>query len=205
MSNHNIYETFRDAIVATVYNTVVKVRDVSTSYNWSLGKVITACAEVCKVPVKDTPDDFKRIVKFEFDKLKNLVAMNNSYELERSKGDFILKDGQIKGRLTNIYTRFIALEEQLTEATQIYSRIFEKFKDKDLSMEKRSTLRKKMNRYLVVIDHTRAEIERQKKLQAEATEAGKSNFFDEPSKEEQEQIKADFKEVVKTIVEETKA
>ena len=39
--------------------------------------------------------------------------------------------------------------------------------DDSLSAEKRSALRKKSNRYLVVADHCRAEIERQRVLQEE--------------------------------------
>ncbi len=166
MSEHNIYETFREAIKATVYNTVCKVRDTSVSFSWQLGKVISACAEVCKLPLKDTPDDFKRIVKFEFQKLKESV-IDNGYELDRSKEDFILKDGDMKARLTNIYSRFVAIETQIIEARKAFDRIHVKIADESLSMEKRSTLRKKANRYLIIIDHKTAELERQKVLQAE--------------------------------------
>src|SRR5438046_1907363 len=104
--SENIYEPFRDSIRAVCYNTVVKVRDTSTSFTWSLGKVISACAEACQLSIKDTPDDFKRIVKFEFNKLKEQVATNDSWTLDRSRRDFVLREGEIKGRLANIYYQY---------------------------------------------------------------------------------------------------
>ncbi len=167
-STGNIYETFRDAIKATVYATVVKVRDTSISFNWSLGRVISACAETCKLSITETPADFKRIVKFEFDKLKQQTAENSSYELIRSREDFIMNDGQMKGRLTNIHTKFIDLNTQLIEAKKMYSRLGIKMTDENLSAEKRSTIRKRMNKIVVVIDHVTCEIARQEKLIADS-------------------------------------
>lgn len=164
----NPYETFRDAIKATVHATVVKVRDTSVSFNWSVGKVISACADACKIPVTNTPDDFKRIVKFEFEKLRDIVAKNDSYELTRSRQDYVLADGQMKGRLTNIHLKLIPLQEQLQEASKMYSRLGNKMTDESLSAEKRATIRKRMQKVLVVIDHTRAEIQRQEELIAAA-------------------------------------
>lgn len=191
---NNKYEPFRDDIRATVYATVVKTRDTSTSYVWSLGKVISACAERCEQPLTNTPEDFKRIVKFEFDKLKTEVAINDSYELDRSKADYILRDGQIKGRLTNVYSRYVTLEKQLDEARAIFSRLGEKLDNPELSAEKRSALRKKHKQYLVVIDHCKAEIERQRILVEETKK----------EQEENEQVKADFKAIVKDIVSQAK-
>ena len=167
-STGNIYETFRDAIKATVYATVVKVRDTSVSFNWSLGRVISACAEACKLSITETPADFKRIVKFEFDKLKQQTAENSSYELIRSREDFIMNDGQMKGRLTNIHTKFIDLNTQLIEAKKMYSRLGVKMTDENLSAEKRSAIRKRMNKIIVVIDHVTCEIARQEKLIADS-------------------------------------
>ncbi|HEX9232445.1 MAG TPA: hypothetical protein VF849_00060 [Blattabacteriaceae bacterium] len=170
----NIYETFRDAIKATVYATVVKVRNTSTSFNWSVGKVISACAEACNLPITNTPADFKRIVKFEFDKLKHNIAQNSSYELKRSREDFILSDGTMLGRLTNVHTKFIELETQLLEASKMYSRLGVKMTDETLSSEKRSAIRKRMNKLVVVQDHVRAEIARQAVLVAEANQTATS-------------------------------
>lgn len=166
-AKHNPYETFREVVKATVMATVVRVRDTSISFNWSLGKVITACAEACKLPVQ-VPDDFKKIVKFEFGKMRDVVANDPDYELARSRQDYILNNGQMKARLTNVSLKIIALEEQLNEARKAYSRLGVKSTDESLSAEKRSSIRKKLNNYVVVMDHVSAEIERQKKLQAEA-------------------------------------
>lgn len=170
-SSGNIYEPFRDAIKATVYATVVKVRDTSKSFNWSVGKVITACAEACNIPVVNTPQDFKRIVKFEFNKLKDEVATNDSYELKRSREDFILNDGTMMGRLTNVHHKFISLDIQLDEARKMYSRLGTKLTDENLSAEKRKAIAKRMQKLVVVMDHVTCEIARQTKLQAEANSA----------------------------------
>jgi hypothetical protein len=165
----NPYEVFRDTIVATVYATVVKVRDTSTSFNWSLGKVISACAEACKLPLQDTPEEFKRIVKFEFDKLRDFTARNDSFELVRSRKDFVLNDGQMKARIVNTSLAIVKLEIQLQEARDVFSRLGFKLTDASLSVDKRSAIRKKLQKYIVVIDHVSAEIERQSRLQVEAS------------------------------------
>jgi hypothetical protein len=164
----NPYEVFRDAITATVLATIMRVRDVSVSYNWSIGRVITACAEACKIPTINTPEDFKRIVKFEVEKLRSAVATNDSWELTRSREDFVMNDGLMKGRLTNVHLKLIPLESQLVEARRLYSRLGNKLSDETLSAEKRTGIRKRMQKVQAVIDHTSAEIERQKALQAEA-------------------------------------
>lgn len=164
----NPYEVFRDAITATVLATIMQVRDVSVSYNWSIGRVITACAEACKIPTINTPEDFKRIVKFEVEKLRSAVATNDSWELTRSREDFVMNDGLMKGRLTNVHLKLIPLESQLVEARRLYSRLGNKLSDETLSAEKRTGIRKRMQKVQAVIDHTSAEIERQKALQAEA-------------------------------------
>src|SRR5207237_495465 len=141
------------------------------TYNWSLGKVIAACAEAAKLPVANTPEDFKRIVKFEFAKLRDEIATTPDYDLIRSKQDFVLSNGQMKARLTNISLKIISLEKQLDEARKAYSRIGFKLTDDSLSVEKRKTVSKKMHNYQVVIDHTIAELARQQKLQVESQQA----------------------------------
>jgi len=161
----NPYETFREGIRATVFNTVVRTRDTSVSYNWGIGRVITACAEAHKLPVVNTPDDFKRIVKFEIEKLRSQVALNDSWELVRSREDFVMNDGLMKGRLTNTHLKFIPLETQLEEARKLYSRLGTKMSDANLSAEKRAGIRKRMQKVLAVVDHTSAEIKRQAELQ----------------------------------------
>lgn len=168
-SKGNPYETFRETIKAVVVATVVKVRDTSVSFNWSLGKIISACAEACKQPLTATPENFKRIVKFEFGKLRTSIATNPDFELIRSKEDYILNDGEMKARLTNTSHKIIALDKQLLEARKMYSRLGDKMVDETISAEKRSTIRKRMNKVIVVIDHVTAEIERQIKLQSEVT------------------------------------
>lgn len=166
-SSGNEYEMFRDGIAATVYTTAVKQRDASTSYNWSIGRIITACAEAHGLDVKNTPENFKLIVKFEIEKLRKKVESGYD-ELSRSKEDFVLKDGQMKGRLTNTYLKFITLETQLTEARKIYTRLGHKLTDETLSQEKRSAIFKRMRSYTVVIDHLEAEIKRQNELKKTA-------------------------------------
>ena len=164
----NPYEVYRPTIVATVHATVVKVRETSTSFNWSLGKVITECAQACNIPLQGTPEQFKRIVKFEFDKLKDVVANKDGYELIRSRKDFVLKDGQMKARLTNISLALVSLEVQLQEARSAHSRLGFKLTDASLNAEKRATVRKKMMSFVVIMDHVCAEMSRQEKLKAEA-------------------------------------
>ncbi len=170
----NPYEVYRDTIIAVVQATVVKVRDTSTSFNWSVGKVISACAEACNLPLQDTPEDFKRIVKFEFDKLKDCIARNDSFELVRSRKDFVLQNGTMKARMTNISLALISLETQLQEARNAYSRLGFKLTDASLSQDRRKAIAKKAQRYVVIIDHVSAEITRQEKLKADAEALAKA-------------------------------
>jgi hypothetical protein len=158
-------------IKAAIVETCLKVSDdgMRKSYDWSVAKVFNHCGEVClKVASgKPLPDEFKKIVRFEFNKLKDSVtAEGEGWSHDRTRfGEKLVGDGVAKVRVDTFSNGFIPLDEQLTLARQMLSAVEKRVLT--ATAERAVSLKKRAKRVTVVIDHLVAEIERQNKLVAE--------------------------------------
>ncbi len=163
MSNN--YESFRAKVVELLVATVVKKSKdgLRTSYDWSIAKVFRLVGEGCGFSGDVLPDDFRKIVRFEFNKLREAVINSDGFELTRSREGFKMTlDGMAETR-TDVYENVaISLERQLELAISGAA-----ITDKAMATataEKRHNLKKKYNAYQMRIDYLRKELERQSEL-----------------------------------------
>lgn len=167
----NKYETFRDTIAATIQKEVVSVsEDMSrTSYSWSIGKCFNECGLACKFEdTNNLPDEFKSIVRFEFNKLKESVLSRDGFSLHRSAEGYLhTRDGIELQRVDAWRKSAIPLDEQLRGARMLLSKAEKSATNDKATAESRLAAKKRANRLLKEIDHLRAESERQAILVAE--------------------------------------
>lgn len=170
----NKFESCRETIKATIQDVVVKVSidGGNTSFTWSIAKCYEECGVACHIDnVEKLPSEFKSIVSFEFNKLKEATLSKDGFDHIKSREGYAYKDDQIvASRNDSFIKRAIPLAEQLKGAVILLSRV-EKSIEKAESPEKRSNLHKRFNRYAKEINWLRDEIAAQEKVVAEINEA----------------------------------
>ncbi len=164
------FESFRQQVKAIIANICRKVSDdnLRVSYNWSMGRVFNECGEQClKISAgKALPVEFKTLVRFEFNKLKDSVTSGDGWTHDRSRfGEKLVDGGVAKVRVDTFSNEFIALNEQLELARKIYSAVERQLVS--ATAEKAVGLKKRAKKAQVVIDYLVAEIARQEAVKAE--------------------------------------
>lgn len=164
MSNN--YETFRESIVATLMASVqtTNVDGSRVSYDWSIAKAFRNCGEACKfADVNVLPDEFKKIVRFEFNKMKDSVLSNDGFELVRSvESPVLVSDGVAIMRTDKSRKTAVAMDEQLVLAIAMLGSVTNKLST--ATQEKAVSLKKRAKAIQLRIDYLRAEIGRQEEL-----------------------------------------
>ena len=164
------FESFRQQVKAIIANICRKVSDdnLRVSYNWSMGRVFNECGEQClKISAgKALPVEFKTLVRFEFNKLKDSVTSGDGWTHDRSRfGEKLVDGGVTKVRVDTFSNEFIGLSEQLELARKIYSAVERQLVS--ATTEKAVGLKKRAKKAQVVIDYLIAEIARQEAVKVE--------------------------------------
>lgn len=167
----NQYETFRATIVqALLANCVAKSKDgASIAYNWSMDKAFQATGEACKMEnVHRLPGDFKDIVRFEFNKLKDSVMSGGNWEHKRTRTGYAFTIDGIEATRSDSYRNSaLPLSEQLDGARKLFSKVGNQLSTCPKDSKRYLALNKRAVRLTREIDFLTAEIERQARLSAE--------------------------------------
>lgn len=165
-STTNPYESFRPKIGEIILDTVVKnSKDgLRVSYDWGIGKVFRITGEACGFQNPNVlPDEFKKIVRFEFNKLKDKVLNKDGFELSRSREGFkLVPDGIAELRTDTFVKTAISLERQLELAIKGLASVTASLST--ATAEKAVNLKRKQVAFSMRIDYFRQEIARQKEL-----------------------------------------
>lgn len=165
----NPYESFRDKVTAILTENVVKTSTdgLRVSYDWGIGKMFRLVGEACGFSNPAAlPDEFKKIVRFEFNKLRDSVLNKDGFELTRSReGHKLVPEGIAEVRTDTHVKVAISLERQLELAILGLSAVTKSLAT--ATEEKAVNLKRKVTAYNMRIDYFRQEIARQKELVAE--------------------------------------
>jgi hypothetical protein len=168
----NKYEAMRENIRAALANNCVKVSEdaSATSYNWSMNRAFTKAGEACQMDdVKNLPEDFKTIVRFELDKLRDLVMNNPKWALLKSRESWVFNsDGVNQHRADTFKNTALSLQEQLQGATVMLVKTEALLAKADRGTKRFQQLRRKANAIRGEQQFIREEIARQEALAAES-------------------------------------
>lgn len=169
----NKFESFRETVVATLREACVKVKEGTVVYDWSMDKAFTATGEACKFEnVSRLPSDFKDIVRFEFNKLKEAVMSKDGWNHTRTRTGFKFTiDGVEATRTDSFVNSAIPLDEQLSGARHLLDKCAKRLAATAKDTKPYLALVKRQARLIREIDFLTAEIERQKRLVAEVNRA----------------------------------
>ncbi len=171
----NQYETFRDTIKASLCKNCVKTSQDASAiiYDWSMDKAFRTCGEACQMPdVKKLPDDFKSIVRFEFNKLKDEVLNNPKWTQTKSRETWVFNaDGVGQNRTDTFKNTALALDEKITGAVIVLSKTEKMLAAADRGTKRFQQLRRKANALRGELDFLREEKQRQAELSKESLEA----------------------------------
>lgn len=176
--NTNVFGTFRQTIIKTIVDTVVKKSqdNLTTSYNWAIARVFNKCAENCNITdKKNLPAEFKDIVRFEFNKLKELVLSDESVQWEhiRSRMGYVFTQDGVRERKMDTYENpAVPIEKQLEVAVRMFDKI--EVQISKATAERAVSLRKRRNRLHKEILFLRETISTQKTVLAEMSQANQA-------------------------------
>jgi hypothetical protein len=165
----NQFESFRESVINALREHCVKSKDGIVIFDWSMDKAFTACGEECKFENSSRlPSDFKDIVRFEFNKLKDAVMSKDGWTHEKTRTGYKFTIDGVEGTRSDVFTnKALPLDEQLKGARHLLDKCGKRLAAVAKDTKPYLALIKRQARLIREIDFLNAEIKRQETIRAE--------------------------------------